>query len=176
MHINIGDTMSYYFKVLIFYSFLGFIYESDIFKISSSSKHSGILFGPLTLVYGFGCIALILLNKYLFNNIKATKYLKIFIMYIIITISLSIIEYLGGNILHLIFNIDMWNYSNHYLHLGKYICLFNSLIWGIFGLLFIYILHPRLNKIINNITTRETYIILVIFIIDVIATMLTKLN
>lgn len=168
--------MLYYFKVLIVYSFLGFIYESDIFKISSSSKHSGILFGPLTLVYGFGCLLLLLENKYLFSKIKLNKYLKLPLIYIIITISLSLIEWIGGQTLNLIFAIDMWNYSNHHFHLGKYLCLFNSLIWGLFGLIFIYILHPRLNKIITNITTKETNLILIIFIIDIAITLLTKLT
>ena len=88
---------------------------------------------------------------------------------------LSIIEGIGGSVLEYLFNIEMWNYSNKDPHLGKYICLQNSLIWGILGTLFIHIFKPFTDKILNQITNKETYLFLTIFIIDTIITLITKI-
>ena len=40
--------------------------ESTLFKISEPSRVSGVLYGPITLVYGLGGIALTLADKYIF--------------------------------------------------------------------------------------------------------------
>ena len=119
----------YYTKLFLLYSILGFIMESTLFKIVNSNKHSGIFYGPITAVYGVGILAIEFLNKYLFKKIKTNKVIKIIIEFIILTITLTIIEFLGGNILKLLFNIDMWDYSNNFMNFGKYICLQTSLIW-----------------------------------------------
>ncbi|MBQ8219170.1 MAG: putative ABC transporter permease [Bacilli bacterium] len=165
----------YYTKVFLLYSLLGFVMESTLFKIVKTNKHSGIFYGPITAVYGVGILAIELLNKYLFKKIKANKIIKLIFEFIILTIILTLIEYLGGNILKLLFNIDMWDYSNNFMNFGKYICLQTSLIWGILGLAYIYIFKRFTDKIINKITNKETYFFLTIFIIDTLLTLINKL-
>ena len=51
--------------------------ESTLFKISEPSRVSGVLYGPITLVYGLGGIALTLADKYILSKIKCNKVLKI---------------------------------------------------------------------------------------------------
>ena len=165
----------YYIKNFLLYSLSGFIMESTLFKIVSCPKKSGIFYGPMTAVYGVGIIAILLLNKYFFKKIKCNKYFKYLIEFITLTIILSLIEYIGGNTLHKLFNIDMWNYSKKFLNIGKYICLINTLIWGLLGVLFIHILKPFTDKIINIITTKETIIASVLFITDLLAVLILKL-
>ena len=165
----------YYIKNFLLYSLSGFIIESTLFKIVNCTKKSGIFYGPMTAVYGVGIIAILLLNKYFFKKIKCNKYFKYLIEFITLTIILSLIEYIGGNTLHKLFNIDMWNYSKKFLNIGKYICLINSLIWGLLGVLFIHILKPFTDKIINIITTKETIIASVLFITDLLAVLILKL-
>ena len=97
--------------------------ESTVFKIKNVNIHSGIFYGPITEVYGFGVITLILLKKYLLDKLKCNKYLKLLITFILCTISLTIIELIGGNVLNLLFDIDMWNYTKKTFNYGKYICL-----------------------------------------------------
>ena len=109
-----------YLNYLFIYSIFGFLMESEVYKLWNTSKHSGIFYGPYTFVYGVGVLASILVYEKLNNYLKdKNKYLKIFIYFLIFTILLSLIEYLGGNILKLIFSIDMWDYSNHSIHFGK---------------------------------------------------------
>lgn len=149
--------------------------ESTLFKIVDSTKHSGIFYGPMTAVYGVGIIAILLLNKYMFDKIKCNKIVKIIIEFILLTITLSLIELIGGNILNLLFDIDMWNYSKEPMNIGKYVCLKNSLIWGTFGIFYIHIIKKFTDKILNTITKKETYFFLTIFIIDTILVLITKI-
>ena len=165
----------YYIKIFLLYSLLGFVMESTLFKIKLSKKHSGIFYGPMTAVYGVGIISIELLNKYFFKEIKCNKLLKLLIEFLILTIILSLIEYLGGNILNYLFDIDMWDYSNIKPNFGKYICLQNSIIWGILGTIYIHIFKPFTDKILKQITLKETYLFLGIFILDTILVLVTKL-
>ena len=55
VHNNNGDFMLY-LNLLFAYSILGFIMESTLYKIVNSNMHSGIFYGPYTLVYGFGVL------------------------------------------------------------------------------------------------------------------------
>ena len=165
----------YLIKNFLLYSVIGFIMESTLFKITNSYKNSGIFYGPITAVYGVGIIAIELLNKYFFKKIKQHKIIKIIIEFITLTIILSTIECIGGNVLKLLFNIDMWDYSQNFMNLGKYVCLGYSLIWGLLGVSYIYIFKPFTDKLLNQITNRETYLFLIIFIIDTFLVLLTKL-
>ena len=165
----------YYTKIFLLYSLLGFIMESTLFKIKLSKKHSGIFYGPMTAVYGVGVLSIELLNKYFFQKIKYHKVIKLLIEFITLTIILSVIEYLGGNILNYLFDIDMWDYSNIKPNFGKYICLQNSIIWGILGTIYIHIFKPFTDKIIKAITHKETYLFLIVFIIDMILVLINKL-
>ena len=165
----------YYTKIFLLYSLLGFVMESTLYKIIKINKHSGIFYGPITAVYGIGILSIELLNKYLFNKIKNNKLLKLIIEFILLTITLSLIEHIGGTILNYLFHIDMWDYTNVKFHFGKYVCLRNSLIWGVFGVAYIHIFKPFTDKILNQITKKETYLFLGIFILDTIITLITKL-
>ena len=165
----------YYIKIFLLYSLLGFIMESTLFKIKLSKKHSGIFYGPMTAVYGVGIISIELLNKYFFKKIKCSKLFKLLIEFLTLTIILSLIEYIGGNVLNYLFDIDMWDYSNIKPNFGKYICLQNSIIWGILGTLYIHIFKPFTDKLIKQITPKESYLFLTIFIIDTILVLVTKL-
>lgn len=166
----------YYIKIFLLYSLLGFVMESTLFKIKLSKKHSGIFYGPVTAVYGVGIVSIELLNKYFFKKIKCNTILKLLIEFITLTIVLSLIEYLGGNILNYLFDIDMWDYSKIEPHFGKYICLQNSLIWGVLGTIYIHIFKPFTDKLLNQITNREIYLFLTLFVIDTIITLVTKLS
>lgn len=165
----------YYINCLLFFSLLGFVLESDVYKINHSKRHSGIFYGPITEVYGFGVLTLILLKKYIIDKLKCNKYLKIIITFILSWISLTLIEFIGGNILNILFNIDMWNYTNKDYNAGKYICLELSLIWGIFGVIYIYYLKNFFDKIIELIPKKLTYILIIINLIDTSLVLINKL-
>lgn len=164
----------YYINILYFFSLIGFIIESTVYKINNSNRHSGIFYGPITMVYGFGVLALILIKKYFLDKLNCNKYLKIIIIYITSLITLTFIEYLGGNILNILFDIDMWNYTKKTFNIGKYICLELSLIWGLLGTIYILYLKDFLDKFINLIPKKLTIFIIIVNFIDTLLVFINK--
>lgn len=149
--------------------------ESCVYKIHKSKRHSGIFYGPITEVYGFGVLALILLKKYILDQLHCHKYLKVMITFLLCWITLTFIEWLGGNILEQIFHIEMWNYSKKAYHCGKFICLELSLVWGFFGTIYLYFLKDFFDKIIELIPKKLTILFILINIIDTLMVMINKL-
>lgn len=149
--------------------------ESTIYKFKDACRHSGILFGPYTLVYGFGILTILIINN-LFKKFKINKILKNILLFITLILSLTLIEWLGGNIINLIFDIDLWDYSKHSIHFGKYVSLTISICWGILGLIFIYFLKPMTDKLIKTIPYKLTKLFLSIIFIDSIITLLFKVH
>lgn len=164
----------YYTNLLFLYSLLGFVLESTIYKINSSRRHSGIGYGPFTYVYGFGILNLTLVKKYFLDKLQAKGLLKVLITFITSWILLTFIEWLGGNILYKVFNIDMWNYISKDFNCGKYICLELSIIWGFLGTLYIYYIKDFTDKIISLIPKNLTYILIFLEVIDVILVFFNK--
>ena len=147
--------------------------ESTLYK-NTTLKASGVLRGPLTLVYGVGGILLILVDKYIIDKIKIRKILKIIISFFIYAIVLTLVELICGYLCNLIFGIDMWNYTNKEYNIGKYICLEYIPIWGLLGLIISNIVKPFVDKIIKLIPKEATYFFYFIFTLDFIITLLTR--
>ena len=163
----------YYLKCFIIFSLLGFIMESVVYKVSGSTSHSGVLLGPYTLVYGIGGLLTVIINKYI-DKLEINNILKLIILFIIFTVVCTLVEYLIGNLINLIFNIDKWNYTKHKYHYGKYICLDLALTWGLLSLFIIKFLKPFLDKVMLLIPSNTTIFIFIIIIIDILYTLFTK--
>lgn len=138
----------------------------------NSVNHSGFLYGPITPIYRVGSVIILIINKYIIKKIKCNKFFTILLQFIIFTILLTVIEFIGGFILKKLLNIELWNYNNKKYNIGKYISLDLSLIWGMFSILFIYIIHPFINKFIKKIPNKVTYIFIAIFLIDLFLTII----
>lgn len=164
----------YYLNSFFLYSLLGFIMESTLYKNTDPSRTSGVLLGPITIVYGLGGLAIILINKYILPHLKTNKVLKVILSFIIYTIILTIIEGLSGYLCEQIFGVIMWNYTSKHFNFGKYVCLEMAPIWGLIAVLITYYLKPFFDKIIKNIPTTITYFFLLIFSLDIIITIITK--
>ena len=156
----------YYINFIFLYSFLGFVLESMYFKFQNINCHSGILKGPINLTYGLGVFICYLVFKLLNLPNNIFSYLIHYLIFVILT---SLIEFLIGHLIHFFLNIDKWDYTNYKIHFGKYLCLNNSLIWGILVFIVIYYIHSYFQQfILLTIPTFFTKILLIIFIIDFI--------
>lgn len=167
--------MYYYINSLFFYSFLGFCLESTVYKITHSRRHSGIFYGPIAEVYGFGILALLILKKYVLDKLKWNKYLKLLFTFLTCWVTLTFIEWLGGNILERLFDIHMWDYTKKAYHCGKYICLELSIIWGLFGTFYIYYMKDFFDKVLALIPKKLTIILIILNLIDTFFVFLYKL-
>lgn len=163
----------YYLNSFLLYSFLGFVMESTLYK-NTKLKKSGVLNGPVTLVYGVGGIALILIDKYIISKIHTSKIIKIIISFFIYAVLLTLVELVCGHLCNIIFDVDMWNYTSKKYNIGKYICLELVPIWGLLGVLITYVLKPFFDKVIKLIPKEATYLLTFILVLDFIITLITK--
>ena len=170
-YINNMKKLNYYLNIFFMCSFLGFLMEG-FFKLFNKNMNSGILYGPWVPIYGLGAVLVIIIFRTIFNRTKFKKVNKLALTFLILVIIMSVLEYLGGNLIEIIFHKTFWNYSNMKFNIGKYICLEMSLLWGVLSFVFLYLIKPFEEKIMKKIPNFITYLVLVIFILDVFLTFL----
>lgn len=158
-----------YLKQFLFFSILGYLFETMVGIITQNSFNSGILSGPYTPIYGFGIIIIIYGCDYLFKHFHLKRYQENIIVFGILFFTISILELIGGITIEKLFNKVFWSYESLPLNYGNYISIEVSLIWSFLGII-IYHFKNILVKIINKIPNIIFYILLVIFTIDVLYT------
>ena len=89
-------------------------------------------------------------------------------------IILSIIEAMGGYLIEYLFHTTFWDYSDFKFNIGKYIAVEIAIIWGLCSILLIYFIKPLIDKIISKIPKYLTYTLLILFIIDLVLTLIIK--
>ena len=141
MELNKFTILLSYFLV---YSFLGWVLES-VYKSIMEKKfvNSGFVIGPFCPIYGFGAIIL-----YMFLDGFRDNFVLVFLIGVIV---FSIWECLVGYFLEKVFHTKYWDYSNEKFNYRGRICLRMSLVWGILGVFFTYVLHPVISDMIQQV-------------------------
>lgn len=166
----------YYLNCFFVYSILGHLLETIVALITKTNFKSGFLFGWWTPVYGVGTVIILFISEYLFKNMHMNRIVESIVAFFVIAIVLSFIEALGGVLLEKIFNISFWDYNTHKYHIGKYISLEMTFMWGIASMIFIYLVNPLLEKIIRKIPSWVTITLIILFISDCCYTFVNKKN
>lgn len=143
------------------YSFLGWLMETTLVSLQSKKFiNRGFFMGPYCPIYGTGGVLLLVLSPY-----KDSPFL-VFILSIIIC---SVVEYLTSYILEMIYKVRWWDYSNRMFNLNGRVCLFNSICFGLLGMLMVSYLNPVFLNLITSLSdTILTIIALIILIITLI--------
>lgn len=164
----------YYLNTFLLYSILGFLLETVRSFFVNSKFTSGILYGPWTPIYGIGIVIVILISNYLFAHLHLSRWVETFITFVIITLILTLLEWIGGILIEKIFHTVFWDYSKEAFSIGKYISLSKSLMWGVGSILFIYVLKPLLEGVIKHIPIPVTIILTLLMLSDFILTFVNK--
>lgn len=164
----------YYLNTFLLYSILGFLLETVRSFLVNSKFTSGILYGPWTPIYGIGIVIVILISNYLFVHLHLSRWVETFITFVIITLILTLLEWIGGILIEKIFHTVFWDYSKEAFSIGKYISLSKSLMWGVGSILFIYVLKPLLEGVIKHIPIPVTVILTLLMLSDLIFTFVKK--
>lgn len=107
---------------------------------------------PLAAPYGLGVVAIILFVMPLMKKYKLNPAL-VFVLNVVIT---ALVEYICAAVLVLIFGRnEFWNYSNVPFNLNGYICLSNTLTFGLVSTIYIYFLHPILTDFLKKLTKKH---------------------
>mgnify|MGYP002650812485 CR=1 FL=1 len=138
-------TEFYYFALSFFvYGFLGWCTEVA-YAAAKQGKfvNRGFLNGPICPVYGIGVGVVVQFLTPVENNLV--------LLYISSTILVTVIEGITGFLLEKIFHNKWWDYSEQPLNIGGYVCVLFSLIWGVFCVLIVKIIHPLIYKVLTMI-------------------------
>ncbi len=168
-----GDIV-YYINCFFVYSIIGYFMEMIFGICIGSNASSGVLYGPWTFIYGFASLIIIFVSDKLFYKLHLNRVLETIIILFILTFLITFLEFLGGISIEYFFGFSFWDYSNRPFHLGKYVCLPFALLWGVLSLLFIYFLRPFIDKFIYKIPSFVTYILVLLFCIDLIIRFLVE--
>ena len=159
------SSILYYFLIFFIYSVLGWIIESAYVSINGKKiVNRGFLIGPYCPIYGIGSLIIILyLNQYRDN------FITVFILCIAVC---TILEYFTSYIMEKIFKARWGDYSDRKFNLNGRVCGENAILFGLGGLVIVYLVHPIVNVLLKNIDksilTIIAIVFLIIFIIDII--------
>lgn len=130
----------YYFALYFFvYGFLGWCTEVAYAAVKEGKfVNRGFLNGPICPVYGIGVGVVVQFLTPVENNLV--------LLYITSTLLVTVIEGITGYLLEKIFHNKWWDYSNQPLNIGGYVCVMFSLIWGVFCVLIVKVIHPLIHK------------------------------
>lgn len=121
---------------LIFFvgAIAGYIIEVFFRRFVSRKKwmNPGFLNGPWLPLYGFGLVLLYIICEYV-NFPTLPSWLDTVLKMVIITFSMTFIEYIAGLIFIKEMNIKLWDYSNQWGNIQGIICPLYSFFWGVIG-------------------------------------------
>lgn len=123
----------------------------------------GVLQGPWLPIYGYGCLLILtILHKF------RKKPLQEFIFIIVLC---GLVEYFTAVYLEYVFNgTKWWDYSGYFLNIQGRVCAEGLLVFGIGGIILVYILAPLIDNVLQKINPKKLAIIccslLCLFIFD----------
>lgn len=155
------------------YSFLGWCMEV-VYAAAGRRKfvNRGFLNGILCPVYGCSMVFMLIFMDSLKN-----RWFYLFLGCMIVG---SVTELLTGLMLEKVFHLRLWDYTGRKFQAGGYICLANSVTWGVLGIIVIKFLNPLILAIIRKIPYFPGIICLVVLILvlaaDLIATVMALMK
>ena len=118
-------TLEHYFLWFLFYSFVGWMYESILVSCQQHRLvNRGFLNGPLCPIYGTGAILGVAILGNVHNPIT---------IFLISMVGATILEYTTSWAMEQLFHARWWDYSNFRFNLQGRVCLLGALIFGLGG-------------------------------------------
>ena len=166
--------LCYIFLLFMIYSILGYIAEITYSSIIERKFifNRGFFLGPYLPIYGICSVVM----KYLLQ-IYSNDILVLFIMSFFIC---TVIEFITSYILEKIFKVRWWDYSNKKLNIDGRVCIRNSTLFGLGGVILIKVINPIIEDIVIKLNYNGVIIIstilFVIFITDLVITIIALIK
>lgn len=161
----------YNFLLFFIYSVIGYIVE--VISVSLINKKitfsRGYLIGPYLPIFGTGSMLI---------NLFLTKYkndvITLFVMGVVVC---CVLEYFTSLIMEKIFKLRWWDYSSKKFNLNGRICLETGSLFGLGGILIVYVINPFLVFLLNLFSKYLLiiigFIIFIIMLVDFILSTFT---
>ena len=125
----------YYVWLFFLLSIFGWIWEGFLYLFKDDVYvNRGFLSGPWLPIYGIGGIML----ELLFHKWRDRPIMTFVSSMVLCTV----LEYLAGWYLELTWGVKWWDYSGMPLNLHGRICLMSSLLFGLGGMLLVWVISP----------------------------------
>ena len=130
--------------IFIIYAFIGWCSEVSYAALDRGIfVNRGFLNGPYCPIYGCGVLIVVVLLTPLKKNLL--------ILYLGSFLLTSVLEFITGFVMEKVFHNKWWDYSDQPLNIGGYVCVLFSLIWGVFCVLIVKVIHPLIYKVLTMI-------------------------
>lgn len=144
------------FWIFVVASFLGDVMESIVHVTIVDPGHwqdrAGLLFGPLSPIYGCGALLMTLaLNRFYKTNV--------IIIFLVSAVIGGAFEYFVSWFMQYAFGAVAWDYTGQFLSIGGRTCGWAMGCWGLLGVAWIKLLLPGLLKLVNLIPWNWRYTI-----------------
>ena len=140
--------VSRYIIWLVVYAVFGWIYESTYCTIMERRwQNRGFLYGPLCPIYGFGFIGLMATWQSVLDQGLVVAPWQVFVACALGSI---VLEYVTSWGLEQLFHARWWDYSNMPLNINGRVCLPATILFGLMGLLVVYVLFEPTLAITNQ--------------------------
>lgn len=175
--ITIGGSVLYqYFIDFIllfsFYAMFGWIIES-LCKTVFTRKfvNSGFLTGPFCPIYGFGALLVIQSSSIVESAYPdANIAVRIIISVLLAILFTTLLEYLTGTLMELLFDSKWWDYSQKRFNVHGRVCLEYSLYWGILSYVMLALIDPHISVYVHTlpigIKSSLVYVLIIYFLVD----------
>ncbi|MCL2869347.1 putative ABC transporter permease [Candidatus Saccharibacteria bacterium] len=158
----------------IVFSFVGHWFEIVIALLIrlfwGVSPQFGIFDNPIEpyTIYGLGAVVCVLIATFLPNKIRH----NFGWLFLINTVACALVEYTSAALIVMRFGHNLyWDYSNVPFNLNGYICLKNTLTFGLIATLFIISIHPWCEKLLKQLGHKVVnWIFIIMLILFVLAT------
>ncbi|MFU0832258.1 MAG: ABC transporter permease [Oscillospiraceae bacterium] len=135
------------FLLFMIYSFLGWLCESIYCSIRGRKFiNRGFLTGPFCPIYGAGAVLIVEILTPLKGQIIPLFFAGAFLA--------SLVEYGTGLLLETLFHTRYWDYSKYRFQIHGRVCLQNSTMFGIMGIITVNYLQPLLLNLLLLIPQR----------------------
>ena len=165
------DTIVNYVFMFFFFSAVGWTVECTYRSLGEKRViNSGFNHGPLCPIYGTG---MLVLNVCLLPLSQPAE--KRFWLVILLGMVLAdTVEYLTSYLMEKLFHARWWDYSNNFMNLHGRICLKHTIYWGVFSVIYVYVIAPLYDFVIGfipqNVRSWAVVVILIVFSVDLFLT------
>lgn len=132
--------------ILMFFIFSvsGWLWEVGLHMVNYGEfVKRGVLHGPWLPIYGSGALLILTLLK----RLRHRPVLEFFSIIILC----GVVEYITSWVLEMVSGQRWWDYTDYFLNLNGRICVEGLLVFGIGGMMLVYVLAPGLDSLIRNV-------------------------
>ena len=130
----------------------------------------GFLTGPYLPIYGFGLVTLFMLS---YTPIPVKNgIIHNLILFLIIAVSMTLIEYIAGLIFIRTMHVRLWDYTRQRGNIQGIICPLFSFFWALLGAAYYFLIHPHILEALKWLSENMAFCLVIgffygVFTVDV---------